>query len=62
MPCEVVVSSSFTGLKGFTAGESHLFVLITSRTCVNTASESVAYIISAKDMAFSTLFCVTKLI
>ena len=49
MPCEVVVNSSFTGLKGLTAGESHLFVRIASLTCVNTASELVA---SGADLGF----------
>ena len=62
MPCQVVVNSSFTGLKGLTAGESHLFVRFASFTCVNTASELVASIILAKVMALlDTLCCATKL-
>ena len=61
MPCEVVVNSSLTGLKGFTAGESHLFGRIAYLTCVNTASEFVASSISAKVVALGTLFCATKL-
>ena len=42
IPCVVVVSSFFTALNGFTAGESHPFVLIASRSSVYVASALVA--------------------
>ena len=57
----VEVSSFSTALNGFTTGESHLFVLIVSRSVVNVTSEFVASMISLSVNAFGTLLLVTKL-
>ena len=54
-PSVVEVSSFFTALNGFTTGESHLFVLIASRSVVNVTSEFVASMISLSVDAFGTL-------